>query len=30
MPKDSGVPVRGFLLHLTHYDPRWVQKKSRE
>ncbi len=24
------VPVRGFLLHLTHYDPRWCERKSRE
>jgi hypothetical protein len=30
MPRDTVVPIRGFLLHLTHYDPRWVLKKSRE
>ncbi len=22
--------ARGYLLHLTHYDPRWCQRKSRE
>jgi len=22
--------VRGYLIHLTHYDPRWYQRKSRE
>ena len=24
------IPIRGFLLHLTHYDPLWYQRKSRE
>ena len=26
----DAVPVRGFLLHITHYDPRWVRRKPRE
>ncbi|MCM8774046.1 MAG: hypothetical protein NC820_04865 [Candidatus Omnitrophica bacterium] len=24
------VPVRGFLLHITHYDPDWYKLKSKE
>jgi hypothetical protein len=24
------VPVRGYLLHLTHYDPLWYSRKSNE
>ena len=24
------VPIRGFLLHLTHYDPRWNKQKPWE
>ena len=23
-------PIRGYLIHLTHYDPRWTSLKSRE
>jgi len=26
----EALPVRGYLLHLTHYDPRWVRQKARE
>jgi hypothetical protein len=24
------LAVRGYLLHLTHYDPVWYARKSRE
>lgn len=24
------IPVRGYLLHITHYDPAWVAKKASE
>ncbi|MFB3883020.1 MAG: hypothetical protein ACE149_17270 [Armatimonadota bacterium] len=24
------LPVRGYLLHLTHYDPRWWKRKPQE
>ena len=24
------IPIRGYLLHLTHYDPRWYLRKRRE
>jgi hypothetical protein len=24
------VPIRGYLLHITHYDPRWYKAKKRE
>ncbi len=24
------VPIRGYLLHLTHYDPRWWKSKAEE
>jgi hypothetical protein len=24
------LPIRGFLVHLTHYDPRWNARKARE
>lgn len=24
------LPVRGFMLHITHYDPRWYRAKGRE
>jgi hypothetical protein len=24
------LPVRGYLLHITHYDPMWVARKARE
>jgi len=30
MTKKDVVPVRGYLLHLTHYDPRWYLRKRRE
>ena len=30
MSKSQRLSVRGFLLHLTHYDPVWIKKKSRE
>jgi len=30
MAKTDVVPIRGYLLHLTHYDPRWVERKGRE
>ena len=26
----KGLAVRGYLLHLTHYDPMWWEKKARE
>ncbi len=28
--EDEVLPVRGFLLHMSHYDPVWVKKKGRE
>lgn len=27
---DMVLPVRGFLVHLTHYDPVWYRRKARE
>lgn len=30
MIREGVVPIRGYLLHLTHYDPRWYANKSRE
>lgn len=24
------LPVRGFLIHITHYDPRWYSEKDKE
>jgi hypothetical protein len=30
MARDGKLSVRGFQLHLTHYDPNWIRKKSRE
>jgi hypothetical protein len=30
MPASSKLPVRGYLIHLTHYDPRWYKAKGRE
>ena len=27
---DAPLPVRGYLLHLTHYDPRWCANKAHE
>lgn len=29
-PKEKIVRVRGFLLHITHYDPDWIKRKQRE
>ncbi len=26
----GAVPIRGYLLHLTHYDPVWAKRKARE
>jgi len=28
--RETALPIRGFLLHLSHYDPRWCRRKSRE
>ena len=28
--KPGIIPVRGYLLHLTHYDPLWYRRKSKE
>lgn len=30
MTEQSVVPLRGFLLHITHYDPRWYRAKAQE
>jgi hypothetical protein len=30
MAKKRILPIRGYLLHLTHYDPRWFLRKARE
>ena len=30
MNATPALPVRGFLLHLTHYDPTWFRRKGRE
>lgn len=30
MKKKDVLPVRAFLLHVTHYDPVWVKRKRRE
>lgn len=30
MPQTRAPRYRGYLLHLTHYDPRWTARKSRE
>jgi hypothetical protein len=30
MSERDPLPVRGFLLHITHYDPRWYRAKGRE
>ena len=24
------LPIRGYLLHITHYDPIWVANKDKE
>ena len=26
----KSIPVRGYLIHLTHYDPNWYDRKKRE
>jgi len=28
--RSATLPDRGFLMHLTHYDPRWCRAKDRE
>src|SRR5262245_32728794 len=30
MPPRGSLPVRAYLLHLTHYDPSWCKRKARE
>lgn len=30
MVRESVIPVRGFLIHISHYDPEWCKVKSRE
>ncbi len=30
MPESKTPGIRGYLLHLTHYDPHWVSKKAEE
>lgn len=30
MNNQETLPVRGFLMHITHYDPRWYSKKDKE
>lgn len=30
MIRKDVVPIRGYLLHLTHYDPKWYLRKRRE
>jgi hypothetical protein len=30
MPAKKKLSVRGYLIHLTHYDPVWCRRKSRE
>jgi hypothetical protein len=30
MARTKMLPVRGYLIHLTHYDPTWFRKKPRE
>ncbi|HUT25551.1 MAG TPA: hypothetical protein VM492_14490, partial [Sumerlaeia bacterium] len=30
MANKEEIAVRGFLIHITHYDPRWVERKPRE
>ena len=27
---ENTIPVRGFLIHITHYDPEWCKNKSKE
>ena len=30
MSKRKMLPIRGFLIHITHYDPVWWAGKARE
>jgi hypothetical protein len=30
LAKKDIIPFRGYLIHLTHYDPEWCKRKSRE
>jgi len=30
MARRSILPIRGYLLHITHYDPKWVAEKDHE
>lgn len=30
MKRSSIIPIRGYLLHLSHYDPKWYLRKRRE
>lgn len=30
MIKEGVIPVRGFLIHFSHYSPKWNKRKSRE
>jgi hypothetical protein len=30
MSAARAVPIRGYLIHITHYDPSWVKRKARE
>jgi hypothetical protein len=30
MSNNTTLPIRGFLLHITHYDPRWWEAKGQE
>lgn len=30
MAKQTVLPVRAYLIHITHYDPRWVAQKEQE
>lgn len=30
MEKKKVIPIRGFLLHITHYDPNWIKRKPWE
>jgi len=30
MAERGVVPIRGFLMHITHYDPKWCRAKTEE
>ena len=30
MNRKYKIPIRAFLLHITHYDPSWCKVKGRE